>query len=70
MGQHHLAEVDAVALTAEVEQWDQPLEKQKSLLDVGIAVVEDLAQECIQAHEGTHVVPEQKQRVEHVLGAV
>jgi hypothetical protein len=61
VGQHHLGQIHRVALAAEVKQRNQALAEQEAFLDAGVAVVEDLAQEGIEAHEHAHVALEQLQ---------
>ncbi|MDT4835456.1 hypothetical protein FQZ97_691220 [compost metagenome] len=43
-------------------------EEQLTFLDIGIAVIEDLREEGIQALEGAHVALEQHQRIHFILG--
>ena len=47
----HLGQVDALALATELQQRDQPPEEDGPLLDGGVAVVENLRQEGIDALE-------------------
>ena len=61
VGQHDLRQVNALALSAELQQRYQSLVEDGSLLDGGVAVVEDLGKERVQTHEGAHVRPEQRQ---------
>ena len=54
MGQHHLRKIHCIPLAPELQQRQQPPVEQEALLDFGVAVVEHLRQECIQAHVRTH----------------
>jgi len=55
--------VSALSLAPEVEQWDQPSKNNRPLLQVGVAVVEDLREERVDPDERPHVRLE-----EHTLG--
>ena len=67
MRQYDLGNVDAFALPAEFQQRQQALVEDRPLLDVRVAVVEDLRQERVEPQERTHVRLEQDQRIQLVL---
>jgi len=58
MGEQHLAQVNSRHLTLKLQQRQQPLEEHGSLLKARIAVVEDLAEEGVEADICAHVASE------------
>ena len=68
MREDHPGEVDAVPLPAEVKEPEEVLEENRSLLDVGRAVIEDLREVGVEADESPIVPLEEEHGVELVLG--